>query len=114
MNRVVTVRVESLDEGLESFHRAWKSRRYQGEFVTFERLSDMARTLRASADASGERTACPPCLGAAAQARREERAPRRETLIGTRPDRNGGTGAVRAIRRDSRRVHDAEESGVTV
>lgn len=45
MKRVVTVKVESLNEGLESFRRAWKSRRYQGEFVTFERLSDMARTL---------------------------------------------------------------------
>ncbi|MHB8744619.1 MAG: HVO_A0114 family putative DNA-binding protein [Sulfuricaulis sp.] len=45
MKRVVTVRVERLDEGLESFRRAWKSRRHQGEFVTFERLSDMARTL---------------------------------------------------------------------
>ncbi len=45
MKRVVTVKVESLEAGLESFRRAWKGRRYQGEFVTFERLSDMARTL---------------------------------------------------------------------
>lgn len=45
MKRIVTVKVESLDEGLASFRRAWKAGRYQGEFVTFERISDMARTL---------------------------------------------------------------------
>ncbi|MHB8697573.1 MAG: HVO_A0114 family putative DNA-binding protein [Sulfuricaulis sp.] len=30
---------------MESCRRAWEGRRHQGEFVTFERLSDMARTL---------------------------------------------------------------------
>lgn len=48
MKRVLTVKVESLEAGLEQFRRAWKTGRFQGEFVTFETMADMVRTLTPS------------------------------------------------------------------
>ena len=48
MKRVLTVRVESFEEGLTQFRRAWQSGRFRGEFVTFETMADMARALTPS------------------------------------------------------------------
>jgi hypothetical protein len=48
MKRVLTVRVESLEEGLTQFRRAWQAGRFRGELVTFETMADMTRTLMPS------------------------------------------------------------------
>ena len=48
MKRALTVRVESLEEGLTQFRRAWQTGRFRGELVTFETMADMARTLTPS------------------------------------------------------------------
>lgn len=43
--RTVVVKVGSLAEGLEGFKRAWKSRKHQGEYVTFDSLETLLATL---------------------------------------------------------------------
>jgi len=43
--RKVVIKVGSLAEGLNGFERAWKSRKYQGEYVTFDSLETLLATL---------------------------------------------------------------------
>jgi predicted transcriptional regulator len=43
--RTAVVRVGSLADGVEDFKRAWKTRKYQGEYVTFDSLETLLSTL---------------------------------------------------------------------
>jgi len=43
--RTVVIKVGSLAEGLSGFERTWKSRKYQGEYVTFDSLETLLATL---------------------------------------------------------------------
>ena len=45
MMRTVFVQVENLDTGLERFKRAWEMGEFQGEYVTFESMEGLMRTL---------------------------------------------------------------------
>ena len=45
MMRTVFVQVENLDTGLERFKRAWEMGEFQGEYVTFESMAGLMRTL---------------------------------------------------------------------
>ncbi len=43
--RKVVIQVESFDSGLDGFKNAWETGEYQGEFITFETVEAMLRTL---------------------------------------------------------------------
>ena len=43
--RKVTIQVESIEAGLQKFKAAWKTGKPQGEFITFETLETMLKTL---------------------------------------------------------------------
>ncbi len=43
--RKVIIQVESFDIGLDRFKNAWETGEYQGEFITFETVEAMLRTL---------------------------------------------------------------------
>ncbi len=45
MMRTVFVQVENLDTGLERFKRALEMGEFQGEYVTFESMEELMRTL---------------------------------------------------------------------
>ena len=45
MMRTVFVQIENLDTGLERFKRAWDTGEFQGEYVTFESMEGLMRTL---------------------------------------------------------------------
>jgi len=45
MKRKVIIQVESIEVGAERFKTAWKTGRAQGEFITFETLDVMLKTL---------------------------------------------------------------------
>lgn len=48
MMRKVTIQVEAIETGLERFKVAWKTGKPQGEFITFETLEEMLKTLTAN------------------------------------------------------------------
>lgn len=43
--RKVTIRVENLDSGLERFRKTWKTGQAQGEFITFDSVETLFKTL---------------------------------------------------------------------
>lgn len=45
MMRKVTIQVETIETGLERFKVAWQSGKPRGEFITFETLEVMLKTL---------------------------------------------------------------------
>ena len=47
ITRKVTIQVESIAAGVERFKTAWETGEPQGEFITFETLESMLKTLTA-------------------------------------------------------------------
>jgi predicted transcriptional regulator len=45
MNRKVIIQVESIEAGAERFKAAWKTGQRQGEYITFETIDAMLKTL---------------------------------------------------------------------
>jgi predicted transcriptional regulator len=45
MGRKVIIQVESIEAGAERFKTAWRTGKHQGEFITFETLEAMLKTL---------------------------------------------------------------------
>lgn len=45
MRRKVIIQVESIEAGAERFKTAWRTGKPQGEFITFETLETMLKTL---------------------------------------------------------------------
>lgn len=45
MKRILTIEVSDRSRAVERFKRAWKSGRYQGEFLGFSGMEQMARAL---------------------------------------------------------------------
>lgn len=45
MRRKVIIQVESIEAGAERFETAWRTGKPQGEFITFETLETMLKTL---------------------------------------------------------------------
>lgn len=45
MGRKLIIQVESIEAGTERFVTAWKTGKLQGEFITFETLETMLKTL---------------------------------------------------------------------
>jgi predicted transcriptional regulator len=48
MTRKMTIQVEAIETGLDRFKIAWKTGKQQGEFITFETLEEMLKTLTVS------------------------------------------------------------------
>lgn len=43
--KTVIIKVENFDAGLKRFQKAWQTGKQQGEFVTFETVDDILKTL---------------------------------------------------------------------